>query len=75
MRRPVKETDVIWDTIELPVPGAQLTVWSRKDETTMPSINAEKCINYLAPEHTVTKQFWINKFEAIKQRCDQSYIS
>lgn len=54
MRRPINESDVTWDTVELLIPGAQLTVWSRDDETPFPNLNDEPNPEDLAPEGSVT---------------------
>lgn len=67
MRKPVKDSDVVWDTVELLMPGTQLTVWSRNDGTPFPNLNDEPDPNDLAPEGSVTKQFWINLFTGIER--------
>ena len=41
MRKPINESDVTWDTVELLMPETQLTVWSRDDETPFPNLNDE----------------------------------
>jgi hypothetical protein len=38
MRRPEKDSDVTWGTVELLIPGAQFTIWSREDGTPFPSL-------------------------------------
>ena len=68
MRRPVKQSDVIWDTVELLMPGTQLTVWSRKDEAPFPILNEEPNPDDPCPEEYITKQFWKNFYEGIEQR-------
>ncbi len=55
MRKPVKESDVIWDTVDLLMPGTQLTVWSRKDGTPLSNLNDEPDPDDLYPEGDVTK--------------------
>jgi hypothetical protein len=72
MQRPEKISDIIWDVVELLTKGAQFTVWSRTDESLKPAINAGMCLDDLAPEKYVTKEFWRIKFEAIEQRCNES---
>lgn len=62
MWRPKKDSDVIWDTVELFIPGAQFTVWSRDDGTPFPNLNDEPDLDNLAPEESVTKQFWKDKY-------------
>lgn len=67
MRRPVKESDVRWDMVELLIPGAQLAVWSRNDGTPFPNLNEELDPDDLYPEGDVTKQFWKNLYRGIEQ--------
>jgi hypothetical protein len=67
MRRPVNESDVTWDTVELLIPGAQLTVWSRNDGTPFPAINTEPDPDNLYPEGYVTQQFWKNLYQGIQR--------
>jgi hypothetical protein len=68
MRKSVKDSDVIWDTVELLMPGAQLTVWSCDDGTSFPNLNDELDPDDFYRESDVTKQFWKNRFEAIEYR-------
>jgi hypothetical protein len=65
MRRHEKKSEVTWDTIELLIPGAQLTVWSREDGIPYPNLNEEPDPDDLCPEGNVTKQFWNNLYESI----------
>jgi hypothetical protein len=65
MRRPKKNSDVTWDIVELVMPGAQFTVWSRDDGTPFPNLNDETDSDNLAPEGSVTKQFWKNLYDSI----------
>lgn len=74
MKRPLKESEIIWDTVELLVPGTQYTVWSRDDGTSFPNLNEEPDPDDLCPESDVTKQFWKNLYFGINQR-DYSKIS
>lgn len=67
MKKPDKDSDVIWDTVELLIPGAKFTIWSRKDGTPFPSLNDDPDPDDLAPEENVTKQFWINSHTGINQ--------
>ncbi|MFA4861103.1 MAG: hypothetical protein WC598_10115 [Methanoregula sp.] len=67
MKRPEKNTDVIWNTVDLLIPGVEFNVWSLKDELTKPAINTGMCIYDLAPEQSVTKHLWKNKFNRINQ--------
>jgi len=67
MRRPEKISDVIWDIVELLTKGGQFAVWSPTDKTLKPVINAGMCLDDLAPEKYVTKEFWINKYNRITQ--------
>jgi len=60
MRKPVKESDIVWDTVDLLIPGAQLTVWSRDNGIPFPNLNEEPNPVDLAPEGNITKQFWKN---------------
>jgi hypothetical protein len=68
MRRPIKESDVTWNTVELLIPGGQYTVWSRKDGTPFPNLNDEPNPDDLAPEGSVTKQFWRDLYLGIERR-------
>lgn len=67
MRRPVKESEVTWDTVELLMPGTQLTVWSREDGTPFPNLNDDPDPDDLCLESDVTKQFWKNLYNGIEQ--------
>jgi hypothetical protein len=58
MRRPEKKSDVTWNLVELLMPGGQIAVWSRDDETPFPNLNYEPYPDDLCPEGDVTKQFW-----------------
>lgn len=69
MRKPEKESNVIWDTVELLMSGTQLTVWSRKDETHFPNLNNEFDPDDLCPEGDVTKQFWRVLYQGREQLC------
>lgn len=68
MRKPIKDVDVTWETIELLIPGAQFTLWSRDDGTPFPNLNEEPDPDDLSPESSVTKQFWKNTFDALEQK-------
>jgi hypothetical protein len=68
MRKPEKESDVTWDMVELLIPGAQFTVWSRDDGIPFPDLNAEPDPDDLCPEGNVTKQFWKNLNSGIERR-------
>jgi hypothetical protein len=76
MRRPKKESDLTWDTVELLIPGAQFTVWSRKDGTPFPVLFKQQEIEQdpddLCPEGYVTKQLWINLFSGIERQREES---
>lgn len=72
MRRPMKESDVTWDIVELVIPGARYTVWSCKDETPFPIINDEPDIDDLCPEGDITKQFWRNLYQGIENCHNES---
>jgi len=72
MRKPVKESDIIWDTVELLMPGAQLTVWSRDNGTPFPNLNDEPVPDDLCPESDVTKQFWKNMYSGIEMWRNES---
>jgi len=65
MRRPKKDSDVTWDTVELVMSGAQFTVWSRDDGTSFPNLNDEPDIDNLCPEGDVTKLFWKNLYHGV----------
>jgi hypothetical protein len=68
MRKPMKESDnVIWDTVELLMPGTQLTVWSRDEGTPFPNLNEEPDSDDLCPESDVTKQFWKNLYQGLER--------
>lgn len=67
MRRPVKESDVTWEMVNLLMPGTKITVWSREDEIPFPNLNDEPDPDDLAPEGSVTKQFWRNHYQIIGQ--------
>jgi hypothetical protein len=67
MRKPEKDSDVTWDTVELLIPGAQFTVWSRDTGTPFPDLNAEPDPDDLFPEGSVTKQFWKNRYQCIER--------
>jgi len=72
--KPEKVSDVIWDAVELLMPGMQLTVWSRNDGTPFPNLNEEPDPDDLYPESNVTKQFWMNLYEGIdKWRNESKY--
>jgi len=71
MRRPVNDSDVKWDTVELLIPGAQFTVWSRDDGTPFPNLNAEPDPGDLYPEESVTKQLWLNLYKGIVRQRDE----
>ena len=58
MRRPEKNSDATWDTVELLMLGTQLTVWSRDDGTPFPNFNDEPDPDDTCPKEGVTKQFW-----------------
>ena len=68
MRKPVKEYDIVWDTVELLIPGAQLTVWTREDGKHFPNLNDEPDPDDLCPEGDVTKQFWKNSYQGFQWR-------
>jgi hypothetical protein len=72
MRRPVKESDVTWDTVDLLMPGTEITVWSRNDGMPFPSLNDEPDPDDLAPEGSVTKQFWRTFYWGIEQQRNKS---
>jgi hypothetical protein len=55
MLRPVKVLDVIWDTVELLIPGTEITVWSRNDGIPFLTLNDTPDPDDLAPEGSVTK--------------------
>jgi hypothetical protein len=65
MRKLVTDSHVPWETVELLMPGAQLTVWSREDGTPFPHLNEEPDPDDLSPESDVTKQFWRNRYLGI----------
>jgi hypothetical protein len=58
----MKESDLIWDTVELLIPGAQFTVWSRNGGKPFPNLEDhaenEPEFDDLCPEENVTKHFW-----------------
>jgi hypothetical protein len=64
MRRPMQESDVTWDTVELLIPRAELTIWSRDDGTPFPNIEEDPVD--LCPERSVTKKFWKNFYLGIE---------
>jgi hypothetical protein len=72
VRKPEKNSDVSWDTVELLIPGGQFTVWTRKDGTSFPDLNAEPDPDNLYLEGSVTKQFWKNFYCGIEQRRKKS---
>jgi hypothetical protein len=76
MRRPDKESDVTWDTVELLTPRAEFTVWSREDGMPFPALGELQAIEQdpddLCPEGYVTKQFWINLYKGIERWRDES---
>lgn len=57
MRKPESDSDVIWNTVELQIPGAQFTVGVRHDGTPFPDLNTEPDLDDTCPEEGVTKQF------------------
>ena len=67
MKRPLKESGVIWDAVELLVPRTQFTVWSRDDGTPCPNLDNDIDLDDLYPEETITKQFWKSKYTNINQ--------
>ncbi|MDD1686069.1 hypothetical protein [Methanoregula sp.] len=64
MQRPTKESEVTWDTVELVIPGARYTVWSRNDGTIFPDLNREIDEDDLTLEGEVTKWIWEREFWA-----------
>lgn len=68
MRRPVRESGVIWDTVDLLMPGTEITVWSRNDGMPFPTLNDEPDPDDLAPEGSVTKQFWYDRYLEINRK-------
>jgi hypothetical protein len=68
MRKPVIESDILLDTVELLMPGTQLIVWSRKDGTPYPSLAAAPDPDDLYPEEYVTKPFWKNLYQGMERR-------
>ena len=72
--KPEKVSDVTWDTVKLLVKGTQFVIWSRKNGTLLPNLNAELDPDDLYPEGNVTKQFWMNLYEGIdKWRNESKY--
>jgi hypothetical protein len=57
MRKPAKDSDIMWDTVELLMPGVQLTVWSRDEGMPFPNLNEEPDFDDLYPESDVTNSF------------------
>ncbi len=72
MRKPMKESEVIWDTVELLMPRTQLTVWPSIDGTLFPNFHDDPDIDDQFPEGDVTKQFWKNLYDGIEQRRNES---
>ncbi len=72
MRKPEKDSEVRWDTVELLKPRAEITVWSRDDGTPFPVLGEQQVTEQdpddLCPEGYVTKQFWINLFTGIERQ-------
>lgn len=67
MRKSGKNSDVIWDTVELLMPGAELTVWSRNDGSPFPDLTHEPDRVDICPEEGITKQFWRDLYWGIDQ--------
>jgi hypothetical protein len=70
LRKPIKESDIIWDTVALVMPGARYTVWSHQDETPFPNLDPDP--DDLCPEGCVTRKFWKNQFLGIERWRDES---
>lgn len=62
MRKPESVSDVVWDIVELLIPGpvgcATFTIWSRDDGEPFPVLNTEQDPDDLAPEGQITKMNW-----------------
>jgi len=56
------------------MPETQLTVWSRDDGTSFPSLSEEPDPDDLCPEGKMPKQFWKNKYTSIEQWRQESKI-
>ena len=72
MKKPLKESDVTWDTVELLMPGIQFTVWSRDVGIPFPNLNEDLDLDDLCPEGNVTKQFWKNEYASFNQWRNES---
>jgi hypothetical protein len=72
MRKPETISDVIWDTVELLIPGpvwcATFTVWSRDDGEPFPALDAEQDPEDLAPEGLTTKLLWKVEYDRLDPR-------
>jgi hypothetical protein len=68
MKRPKTNSDIIWDSIELLIPGAQFTVWTRHDGTLNPPFielqETEQEPDDLCPDDKITKWLWTTKYES-----------
>ena len=66
MRKPEKESDVIWNTVELLTRDGEFVVWSREDGKLFPVLGeqteSEPDSDDFCPEGGVTKQFWKNHY-------------
>jgi len=63
MRKPESISDVVWDTVELIVPGKPFgsfvhLIWSRENGEPFPAHGAEQDPDDLAPEGQITKMRW-----------------
>ncbi|MFA5332319.1 MAG: hypothetical protein WC342_08070 [Methanoregula sp.] len=68
MRKPGTGVDnVTWDTVELLMPGTQITVWSREEGSPFLNLKGEPDPDDLCPESDVIKQFWHNLYAGIER--------
>lgn len=74
MRRPLKESDVTWDSIELIVPGEEIDVWSRGEGTPFPNFADETDPDDFCPEDTITKQLWRNHYSTLERWRKEKYL-
>lgn len=59
MRRPDKESGVIWDTVELLTPGGEFKIWSRENGEPFPDLGEREIDpDDMAPEGEITKERW-----------------
>lgn len=82
MKRPdAPDSGIVWDTVELLVPGYERVIWQRKDGESFPVLDDPDIQDPddLCPESAITKQIWETKWDRLdpsrlRYRWQQSHI-